>query len=47
MALYDRLADLPVTIEDYSLKLEERDTSSGFTRTTTVIELQEIGRAHV
>jgi hypothetical protein len=43
MALYDRLADLPVTIEDYSLKLEERDTSSGFTRTTTIIELQGDG----
>jgi hypothetical protein len=43
MALYDHLADLPVTVEDYSLTLEERDTSSGFTRTTTVIELQGDG----
>jgi hypothetical protein len=39
MALYDRLADLPVTIEDYTFELKERDTSSGFARTTTIIEL--------
>lgn len=43
MAIYDNLADLSVTIEDYNLRLEERDTSSGFTRTTTVIELQGNG----
>lgn len=39
MALYDQLADLPVTIEDYEFTLTERETSSGFTRTTTTIEL--------
>lgn len=43
MALYDSLADLPLAIEEYSLELEERDTSSGFTRTTSVIELQGDG----
>ncbi|RRJ31284.1 enolase-like domain-containing protein [Halocatena pleomorpha] len=39
MALYEQLADLPVTIEEYDASLTERATSSGFTRTTTTIEL--------
>lgn len=39
MALYDQLADLPVEIEEYDFSLTERATSSGFTRTTTTIEL--------
>lgn len=39
MALYDQLADLPVEVEEYDFSLTERATSSGFTRTTTTIEL--------
>jgi len=37
--LYDRLADLDLQIDGYDLELRERDTSSGFTRTTTVVSL--------
>jgi len=40
---YDRLADLPLAIDGYGLSLRERDTSSGFTRTTTVVELRGDG----
>ncbi len=39
MTLYDQLAQLPITIERYDVSLTERATSSGFTRTTTTIEL--------
>jgi hypothetical protein len=39
MALYDRVADLPLHIEEHSLSRHERDTSSGFTRATTVVSL--------
>jgi hypothetical protein len=35
----DRLADLPLHIEDYSLERLERDVSSAFTRVSTVIRL--------
>lgn len=47
MSLYDRLADLALDIDGYDLELRERDTSSGFLRTTTIISLQgddETGR---
>lgn len=40
MTLYESIADLPLRVEEYELSLRERDTSSGFTRTTTVIELR-------
>lgn len=36
---YDHLADLGVHIEEYDLTRHERETSSGFTRTTTVVSL--------
>ncbi len=39
MTPYDRVADLPVEIEGIDLEPRERETSSGFTRTTTVIAL--------
>lgn len=39
MTLYDRLADLPLRVDDVSLERREMDTSSGFTRVTTVISL--------
>src|SRR5919206_4343412 len=39
MALFDQLADLPLTIERYELEGLERDVSSDFTRLTTVIHL--------
>ena len=41
--LYDRVADLPVTIEAYELTRHERDTSSGFTRATTEVSLHGQG----
>jgi hypothetical protein len=40
---YDAVADLPVAIDEVEYALRERDTSSGFTRTTTVIELHGDG----
>src|SRR5919202_748908 len=43
MALFDRLADLPLTIERYELEALERDVSSAFTRLTTVIHLHGAG----
>lgn len=43
MGSYSRLADLPVTIEEYDLELKERETSSDFTRTSTVIVLRGKG----
>src|SRR5919107_1985472 len=39
MALFDRLADLPIAIEGYELEGLERDVSSAFTRLSTVIHL--------
>jgi len=44
MDLYGRLAELPLTVDSYDLELRERDTSSGFTRTTTVLSLHGDGR---
>ncbi|GAA0662751.1 hypothetical protein ACFQDG_04600 [Natronoarchaeum mannanilyticum] len=43
MAIYDAVADLEVVVDDYDLSLRERDTSSGFVRTTTVFELRGDG----
>ncbi|WP_254832879.1 hypothetical protein [Haloglomus salinum] len=45
--LYDSVADLDLTVDDYELDRRERDTSSGFTRATTVVPLHgdgEVGR---
>ena len=39
MALFDQLADLPLSIDRYELEGLERDVSSAFTRLTTVIHL--------
>ncbi|MFC7099035.1 hypothetical protein [Halobaculum marinum] len=41
--LYDHVADLELRIEDYSLEQLERDTSSGFTRATTIVSLHGNG----
>ncbi len=43
MALYDAIADLSLRIEDCTLSRRERDTSSGFTRVSTVISLSGDG----
>ncbi|SNZ12671.1 L-alanine-DL-glutamate epimerase [Natronoarchaeum philippinense] len=43
MALYDAVADLDLVVDDWELSLRERDTSSGFVRTTTVFELRGDG----
>src|SRR3954468_11404191 len=40
MALFDRLAALPLSVEQYELEGLERDVSSAFTRLTTVIHLR-------
>lgn len=37
--LFDRVADLPLRLDEYDLETRERDTSSGFTRKTTVVTL--------
>ncbi|MFB6184962.1 MAG: hypothetical protein ABEI96_10440 [Haloarculaceae archaeon] len=42
--MYDRLADLAVTVDDWTLDRHEADTSSGFTRVSTVFELDGDGR---
>lgn len=42
--LYDHVAGLELRIEDYDLEQYERDTSSGFTRTTTVVSLYGDGK---
>ncbi|MFB6157588.1 MAG: hypothetical protein ABEJ34_07085 [Haloferacaceae archaeon] len=47
MSLYDRLADLSLVVDDESRARRERDTSSGFTRVTTVVSLAgdgDVGR---
>ena len=40
---YDAVADLPLTVDSLSFDRHERDTSSGFTRATTVISLSGAG----
>ena len=47
MALFDRLADLPIEVERYELEGLERDVSSAFTRLTTVIHLHGGGEEGV
>ncbi|WP_254279626.1 hypothetical protein [Haloarcula marina] len=45
--MYDRVADLPLHVEDCAFELRERPTSSGFDRATTVVSLSggdEVGR---
>jgi L-alanine-DL-glutamate epimerase-like enolase superfamily enzyme len=42
-ALWQRLADLPLEIEDYALERLERDVSSDFTRVSTVLRLHGDG----
>ncbi|WP_459193111.1 hypothetical protein [Halosimplex sp. J119] len=41
--LYDRVADLPLTVEGVDFDRHEMDTSAGFTRVTTVVELRGDG----
>jgi len=43
MALYDRIADLPLSIAASDRRRNERDTSSGFRRVTTTIALSGEG----
>ncbi|WP_436928549.1 hypothetical protein [Halosimplex halobium] len=38
--LYDRIADLPLAVEGFELSRHEMDTSAGFTRVTTAVELR-------
>lgn len=40
---YEAVADLPLTIESFELQPRERETSSGFTRSTTVVTLSGNG----
>ena len=42
--MYDRVADLSLTVEEYELQRSERDTSSGFSRVTTTVVLRGDGR---
>ncbi len=39
--MYDRVADLPLTVEDCAFELRERPTSSGFDRATTTVVLSD------
>lgn len=43
MTLYDRLADLPLHVEEWSMERHEHETSSAFTRATTVVSLSGEG----
>jgi L-alanine-DL-glutamate epimerase-like enolase superfamily enzyme len=43
MSTWERVADLPLTIEDYALERLQRDVSSAFTRVSTVIRLRGVG----
>jgi hypothetical protein len=47
MSTYDRVADLPLTIDGYALEGLTRTVSSGFERVTTVIRLQGAGEEGV
>jgi len=44
---WDRLSELPLTIDDYALERLEQDVSSDFTRVTTVIHLRGGGEEGV
>ncbi len=41
--LYDRLAGLDLQVDSYDIELREQPTTSGFTRTTTVVSLHGCG----
>ena len=41
--MYDRVADLPLTVDDCTFELRERATSSGFDRATTTVALSGDG----
>lgn len=41
--LYETVEDLTVSIDDYGLSRRERETSSGFTRVTTIVSLHGSG----
>ena len=41
--LYERVSNLELEIKDYHLEQRERDTSSGFTRATTIVSLHGDG----
>jgi L-alanine-DL-glutamate epimerase-like enolase superfamily enzyme len=43
VSTYDRVADLPVTIDDYALEGLQRTVSSGFNRRTTIFHLRGDG----
>lgn len=43
MSLFDRIADLPLVVEEYALDRLERDVSSAFTRVCTVVKLYGAG----
>jgi hypothetical protein len=47
MSTYERVADLPLTIDDYALDGLLRTVSSGFERVTTVIRLRGVGEEGV
>lgn len=47
MALFDRVAALPISIESYELEGLERDVSSAFTRLSTVVRLRGAGQEGV
>jgi hypothetical protein len=43
MSLYDSVADIPFRVEESDRRRRERDTSSGFLRVTTTVELSGAG----
>jgi hypothetical protein len=43
MSTYERVADLPLTIDDYALEGLARQVSSGFNRQTTIVHLRGAG----
>ena len=43
MSTYDLVADLPLTIDDYSFELLSKTVSSGFERVSTVIHIRGAG----
>src|SRR5262245_46696724 len=43
MSTYERVADLPLTIDDYALEGLSRQVSSGFNRQVTIIHLRGAG----
>jgi L-alanine-DL-glutamate epimerase-like enolase superfamily enzyme len=47
MSTYERVADLPLAIEEYALEGLERDVSSAFTRLSTVVHLRGGGEEGV